>query len=227
MTVRSFAAVDLGASSGRVMVGRIGRNVLELTEVHRFENEPVRVTDGLHWDILRIHHELLAGLRRAGRVARDLVSVGIDSWGVDYGLLDASGALVANPYHYRDERTNGVPEQVHARLPADRLYERTGIQFMPINTIYQLAASAAAGELEHAERLLQVPDLLGYWLTGEPASEATNASTTALLDVRTRSWADDVIAAAGFPRRLFGEIGRPGDVIGPLGRAARDDAGLP
>ncbi|HET7726219.1 MAG TPA: rhamnulokinase family protein [Candidatus Limnocylindrales bacterium] len=223
----AFAAVDLGASSGRVILGRVGPGVLELVEAHRFENEPVRVTDGLHWDILRLHHEVLAGLRRAAAEAPDLVSVGIDSWGVDYALLDARGALVANPHHYRDERTNGVPDRVHARLPVERLYERTGIQVMQINTIYQLAAAAAAGELAPAERLLQIPDLLGYWLSDVPASEATMASTTALLDVRTGDWADDVIEAAGIPRRLFGALRQPGDVVGPLSDAVRRETGLP
>jgi len=227
VAARSFAAVDLGASSGRVMVGRVGRDVLELVEIHRFENEPVRVTDGLHWDILRIHHEVLAGLRRAGRAADDLASVAIDSWGVDYGLLDGRGALVANPYHYRDERTNGVPDRVHARIPLARLYERTGIQLMQINTIYQLAAAAQTGELDRAERLLQIPDLLGYWLSGVAASEATNASTTSLLDVRTRGWAHDLIDAAGIPTRLFGDLGQPGEVLGELLPAVREETGLP
>ena len=223
----AFAAVDLGASSGRVMLGRVGPNVLELVEAHRFENEPVRVTDGLHWDILRLHHEVLAGLRRVAAEAPDLVSVGIDSWGVDYGLLDARGALVANPHHYRDERTNGVPERVHARLPVDRLYERTGIQVMQINTVYQLAAAAESGELATAERVLQVPDLLGYWLTDVAASEVTMASTTSLLDVRTRDWADDVIEAAGIPRRLFGALRQPGEIVGPLSEPVRRETGLP
>jgi len=223
----TFAAVDLGASGGRVMLGRVGPAVLELLEAHRFDNEPVRVTDGLYWDILRLHHEVLAGLRHAAAEAPDLVSVGIDSWGVDYGLLDARGALVANPHHYRDDRTNGVPERVHARLPVDRLYERTGIQVMQINTIYQLAAAADAGGLEPAERLLQIPDLLGYWLTDVPASEVTMASTTALLDVRTRDWADDVIETAGIPRRLFGTLRQPGEVVGPLSEAVRRETGLP
>jgi len=223
----AFAAVDLGASGGRVMLGRVGPAVLQLVEAHRFENEPVRVTDGLYWDILRLHHEALAGLRHAAADAPDLVSVGIDSWGVDYGLLDGRGALVANPHHYRDDRTNGLPELVHARLPVDRLYERTGIQVMQINTIYQLAAAAEANGLATAARLLMIPDLLGYWLTDVPASEVTMASTTALLDVRTRDWADDVIEIAGIPRRLFGALRQPGEVVGPLSEAVRRETGLP
>ena len=222
----AFAAVDLGASGGRVMIARAGPGVLELAEAHRFENEPVRVTDGLYWDILRLHHEVLAGLRRARGASPDLVSVGIDSWGVDYGLLDARGALVGNPHHYRDDRTNGVPPRVHERVAAAQLYARTGIQVMQINTIYQLAAAAGTGELAPAERLLQIPDLLGYWLTGTATSEITNASTTALLDVRTRTWADDLIAAAGLPRRLFGELLPPGDVVGGLTAAVREETGL-
>jgi rhamnulokinase len=144
VTGRLVAAVDLGASSGRVMVGRVAPNELELTEVHRFPNDPVRLPDGLHWDILRLYREILAGLRQATRAADGgdgLASVGVDSWGVDHGLIDEAGALLGNPFHYRDERWAAAAAAVHATVPPAELYARTGLQFLPFNTVYQLAAA--------------------------------------------------------------------------------------
>src|SRR6266545_4422689 len=154
----SYAAVDLGASGGRVVVGRVGPGTLELTEAHRFPNVPVRLPDGLHWDVLRLYREVLDGLRAAAAGAGSLpptspaaiASVAVDSWGVDYGLLDASGALLGNPYHYRDPRTDGMVEKVAARVPPADLYAITGLQFLPLNTIYQLAAASGTPQLEAA-----------------------------------------------------------------------------
>src|SRR5690242_2698224 len=157
----AFAAVDLGASSGRVMVARVGPD-LELTEVSRFANEPVRVNGTLHWDILGLFRDIVAGLRAAGPVT----SVGVDSWGVDHGLLDESGALLGNPVHYRDSRTDGVPERVVAALGAERLYETTGLQQQPFNTLFQLVAAAETPSFAAARRMLLLPDLIAYWLTG-------------------------------------------------------------
>lgn len=219
MIGRLVAAVDLGASSGRVMVGRVGPNELELTEIHRFPNEPVRLPDGLHWDILRLYREVLTGLRQVARVGDDLVSIGVDSWGVDYGLLDEAGSLLGDPYHYRDERTAASVHAVHAIIgPAD-LYARTGLQFLPFNTIYQLAAARGTSILELARTMLLIPDLLGFWLSGVRVSEVTNASTTGLLDVHRRSWDEDLGESLGIPTSLLASLGAPGDVIGPL----RDD----
>ena len=147
--------------------------------MHRFPNSPVTVLGTLHWDILALYRGVLDGLRAAGR-AFDLASVGIDSWGVDYGLLDADGALLANPVHYRDARTRGSLAEVLARIPAAELYAATGVQQLPFNTIYQLAAAARTPQLAAAARLLLIPDLLAYWLTGEAGAEVTNASTTQL-----------------------------------------------
>ncbi|MFD0776925.1 FGGY family carbohydrate kinase, partial [Streptomonospora algeriensis] len=181
-----FAAVDLGASSGRVVVGRIGPDELALTEVHRFPNRPLRLPSGLHWDIGGLYHGMLDGLRAAApRAPR---SIGIDSWAVDYGLLDAGGALLGLPHHYRDSRTDTVAPAVVERVGAADLYARNGLQFLPFNTIFQLAAARGTPQLRSAESLLLVPDLLAYWLTGERGAEVTNASTTGLLDVATRRW---------------------------------------
>jgi rhamnulokinase len=205
----AVAAVDLGASSGRVMLARVGPDTLELVEAHRFDNVSVRVNGRLHWDILGIYRSVLDGLREAGRLAGRLDSIGIDSWGVDYGLLDADGHLVGNPVHYRDSRTDAVAPRVLEELTPAALYARTGLQYQPFNTIYQLAAEST---MDRARTLLLIPDLLSYWLTGVAGSELTNASTTQLLDARTRTWATDL----GAPPHLLPLLRNPGDPAGEL-----------
>ncbi|WP_211270747.1 rhamnulokinase [Streptomyces yerevanensis] len=224
--VKSYAAVDLGASSGRVMVGRVGPGSLGLTEAHRFPNRPVRTPEGLRWDILSLYAGVLDGLRTAGQVAGQVDSVGIDSWAVDYGLLDADGALLGNPVHYRDTRTEGVAEKVWATVPADELYARTGLQYAPFNTLYQLAAARESAQLAYAGRLLLIPDLLTYWLTGEAGTELTNASTTQLIDPRTREWAHDVASRLGIDLGLFAPLRRPGDPAGLLRPEVLEETGL-
>jgi rhamnulokinase len=205
------AGADLGASGGRVIAARVSRSAVELHEVSRFPNEPVRAGGTLYWDILRLYGSVLSGLRLAA-ASFPLASAGIDSWGVDYGLLDAAGALIGNPVHYRDSRTDGVAVPV----PATELYAATGIPQLPINTIYQLAAASGTPALAAARTLLLIPDLLAYWLTGAVGAEVTNASTTALLDVSTRSWAADLMKKAGIPPGLFPPMRQPGDLIGPI-----------
>ena len=155
-----------------------------MTEVHRFRNGPVRLPDGLYWDVLGLYTDVLTGLRAAVRDHGALTGLAIDSWAVDYGLLDARGALLGNPRHYRDPRTDAVIDDVHRKLDPARLYATTGLQFLPFNTLYQLAAEAALVD----RRALLIPDLLGYWLTGSQVAEETNASTTGLLDARTGDW---------------------------------------
>ena len=203
------AGVDLGASGGRVIAARVGGAGVELAEVSRFPNEPVLAGGTLYWDILRLYGAVLDGLIAAA-ASFPLVSAGIDSWGVDYGLLDASGALLANPVHYRDSRTDGVT----APVPAAELYAVTGIQHLPFNTIYQLTAALDTPVLAAARTLLMIPDLLAYWLTGVAGAEVTNASTTALLDVSTRTWATDLMTKAGIAPGLFPPLRQPGDMIG-------------
>jgi len=207
----TVAAVDLGASSGRVMLGRVGADGVDLTEVHRFANRPVEVAGTLHWDILDLYRNVLAGIAAAGPVD----GVGIDSWAVDYGLLDADGALLGNPVHYRDRRTDSVARATVDRLGAAELYATTGLQFLPFNTIHQLVAERSGARLGVAHRLLLVPDLLAYWLTGEVGAELTNASTTQLLDVRSRTWSTSLMAAIGVDPALFPPLREPGTVIGP------------
>ena len=206
-----MAAVDLGASGGRVIAGRVSASGVELHEVSRFPNEPVLAGGTLHWDILGLYRSVCSGLSAAASTF-SLASAGIDTWGVDYGLLDAAGALVGNPVHYRDSRTDGVTVPV----PAETLYAVTGIQHLPINTIYQLAAAAGTPALSAARTLLLIPDLLAYWLTGAVGAEVTNASTTGLLDVTTRTWATGLIEQAGIPPGIFPPLRQPGDLIGPI-----------
>jgi rhamnulokinase len=225
VTGRLVAAVDLGASSGRVMVGRVAPNELELTEVHRFPNDPVRLPDGFHWDILRLYREVLAGLREATRAADGLVSIGLDSWAIDYGLLDADGALLGDPYHYRDERSAAAVDAVHRIVEPGDLYARTGLQFLPFNTIYQLAAARETAAFRAAQTMLLIPDLLGYWLSGVRVAEVTNASTTGLLDVHRRTWDMDLMESLAIRPSLFAPIGAPGEVIGELRDEVRREIG--
>jgi rhamnulokinase len=227
-TQAGYAAVDLGASGGRVMVARVGRSRLELAEAHRFANQPVRLPDGLHWDVLRLYQDVLHGLGNAARGGAAIVSVGVDSWGVDYGLLDRSGALLGNPYHYRDSRTDGVADKLHAVISRRDLYAITGVQVLPFNTVYQLAAARGTPQLEAARTLLLLPDLLGHWLAGgEPFAEATNASTTGLLDVRTGEWSPRVLRALGIGAELLPALRRPGEVVGRLRSELAAETGLP
>jgi rhamnulokinase len=220
-----FAAVDLGASSGRVVVGEIGPHRVELTEVHRFANRPVQLPTGLHWDVLGLHGELLDGLAAAARGGA-LDSIGVDSWAVDYGLLDRTGALLGNPYHYRDPRTDGVADQVHNQRPFAQLYLENGLQFLPFTTLYQLVAAAGTPQLELARTLLLVPDLVVHWLTGTVATEVTNASTTGLLDVRTHTWSAALCELAGVRPPLMAPLVAPGDPLGRLLPAVTTATGL-
>jgi rhamnulokinase len=204
------------------MVGRVGPDSLRLTEAHRFPNRPVRIPEGLRWDVLALYAGVLEGLRAAGQVD----SVGIDSWAVDYGLLDTDGALLGNPVHYRDARTETVAEKVWATVPAEELYAATGLQYAPFNTLYQLTAARSTAQFARAERLLLMPDLLTYWLTGEQGTELTNASTTQLIDPRTRDWAYGVAERLGIDLGLFAPLRRPGDPAGVLRAEVLEETGL-
>lgn len=208
--VPAFAAIDLGASSGRVVAGGLEDGRVAIEEVHRFANRPVRLPDGLHWDILHLFGEALAGLRRAGA----LRGVAVDTWGVDYALLDRRGRVLGLPFHYRDERTDGMIERAFERVPAEELYAATGIQTLAINTIFQLLAEEGSPALAGAQRIVLIPDLLAYWLSGEPANERTNASTTGLLDARSGEWALGLIERLGLPTEPFGALAEPGTELG-------------
>ncbi len=228
---RSFAAVDLGADSGRVVLGRFDGRAVSLEVVHRFPNRPVRLSDGLHWNLLGLFADTLDGLSRAAASA-PLGGIGVDSWGVDYALLDRSTRLLGLPFHYRDERTRGMIERVHERVSRAELYAVTGIQTMPINTIFQLMAEAERPAAALASHIALVPDLFGLWLSGLLANEVTAASTTGLLDASSGQWARELVARLGFPAAPFsGEPVAPGTLLGGVldlhADAAAGAAGVP
>jgi rhamnulokinase len=212
----SFAAVDLGASSGRVMVADVSDSGVELQEVHRFANRPVSVAGTLHWDILSLWAGTVEGLRVAAGRAGRIDGVAVDSWAIDYALIDADGRMLANPVHYRDRRTDGVAAAV-GRIVAPQLrYARTGVQELPFNTVFQFAAARDSWAMRHAAHALLIPDLFGYWLTGQLASERTNASTTGLLDLRSYQWDADLFDTLGLRCELFPAVRAPGTALGPL-----------
>jgi rhamnulokinase len=212
----AYAAIDLGAESGRVMLGRLDGERVELEVVHRFVNRPVRLPDGLRWNLLGLFAEALDGLRRAAAQG-PLGGVGVDAWGVDYALLDADRRALGLPFHYRDGRTDGTVARAHARVSPEDLYAVTGIQTMPINTVFQLLADEGGPALAAAEHIALVPDLFALWLTGELTNEATAASTTGLLDARTGEWARELVGRLRLPAAPFaGATIEPGTTIGPV-----------
>jgi rhamnulokinase len=214
MTI-AVAAVDLGATSGRVMLGHVSANDLSIRPVARFPNTPVRTIDGLHWNILELYRSVVAGLGAARREEPAVASIGIDSWAVDYALL-RGGRMLGVPYHYRDERNHAAVEAVHALVTPAELYAANGLQHLPFNSLYQLTSDRLEGTLEAADGFLLVPDLLAYWLTGRRVAERTNASTTGLVNVATGEWDDALIARLGLPRGVFPELVDPGTRIGSL-----------
>ncbi|HEY8285991.1 MAG TPA: rhamnulokinase family protein [Chloroflexota bacterium] len=223
-----YLAVDLGAESGRVIAGAIMGNRLSLEELHRFDNVPLRAGTGLHWNLPLIQEGILTGLRRAGsRHEGQFSGIGVDTWGCDYGLLDSNGTLLGPPFHYRDTRTDGLREQAVPLVSPEELYRRTGIAHLPFNTIYQLMAESTdgAGRLERASTLLQMPDLLHYWLCGERASEITNASTTGALGV-DGCWVTDLLARLGVPGHMLLPPIQAGTTLGTLRRHLGEDTNL-
>ncbi len=209
------------------MLGRLQGDSLELEIVRRFANDPVELPGGLHWNMLQLFSQSVIGLRRAASIA-PLDGIGVDSWGVDYALLDEAKRVLALPYHYRDGRTAGMVEDVHARVPRSELYARTGIQTMPINTVFQLAAERGGAAARGAQHIAMIGDLIGLWLTGELRNEVTNASTSGLLDARSGTWARDLIERIGLPMAPFeGPLYEPGERLGPVLEVHRGVAGVP
>lgn len=214
----SVLAYDLGASSGRAVLGLLQGSRMEIREVHRFSNNPVFAGERMHWDILRILHEMKQGLLKAKHGGEKVSSVGIDSWAVDFGILGKDGELLGNPYHYRDSQTDGVMEEVLSHIPAELIFSKTGIQFLPFNTIYQLAALKKRDSylLREGASLLMIPDLLRYFLTGERYHEFTNATTTQLYNPTSKDWDRELIHKIGVPEEWFGSILEPGTDAGVL-----------
>lgn len=215
----NFAAVDVGAETGRVMLGRCDGEALSLEEACRFANTPVVVHGSLQWDVLRLWGDIKNGLRLcAGMAAGPLASIGVDTWGVDFGLLGRDGHLLGNPVHYRDARTHGIMELALTRVPRAEIFDQTGIQFMPINSLYQLYSLAVnrSPALEAAAMLLTMPDLFNYWLCGAAVNEFSNATTTQCFNPRLGGWARPVLERLEIPTHIFGSVIQPGTVLGPL-----------
>ncbi|MBN1876552.1 MAG: rhamnulokinase [Anaerolineae bacterium] len=225
-----FLAVDLGAESGRVVAGRFDGKKINLEELHRFPNGPVNVMGHLHWDILRLWSDIKAGLAQAAHTYGDRIAgIGLDTWGVDFGLLDVNDELLGNPYHYRDSRTDGVMESAFQKVPRAEIFEHTGLQFMQFNSLYQLLAMAKtkSSQLEAAQTFLNIPDLLNFWLTGCKASEFSIATTSQCYNPRARGWAFELLEQLGIPTHIFGEIISTGTVLGTLLPSVADETGLP
>ncbi|WP_299166825.1 rhamnulokinase family protein [uncultured Arthrobacter sp.] len=221
-----YAAIDIGASSGRVILGRMSAEGPSLEVVHRFPNGVQEIDGALRWDIDALFEEVLHGLTLARKQAdangERVVSIGVDTWAVDYGLVHDDGALASQPHSYRDSRTAGVVDQVHGVVPFERLYATTGLQFLPFNTVYQLAAEPS---LENVQALL-IPDLLGFWLTGERRTEITNASTTGVLDASTGNFSGELFEALDIDRKLFPTLIEPGETLGALLPSIAERTGL-
>jgi rhamnulokinase len=225
----NYLAVDLGAESGRVMLGVLNGGRLALEELHRFPNQPVELPNGLYWDSFRLHHEIVRGLTIAGRERKLRVDgIGVDTWGVDFALLGADGGLLECPRHYRDARTNGVPERLFEVAPREEVFAATGIQIMALNTLFQLYAMHLAGSpaLAVAQRLLFMPDLLNYWLTGVQRAEVTIASTSQFYDSASRGFATALLEKLGLPVRLLPALIEPGRRLGTLLPALGETTGL-
>jgi len=220
------AAVDLGATSGRVMLGHVDANSVGLEQVARFPNGPVAADDGLHWDVSGLYSHVLDGLAAAVRAEPDIRSIGVDSWAVDYAII-RDGRMLAEPFHYRDERNLAAVDEAHRLVDAADLYAANGLQFLPFNTVYQLTADRLAGRLAQGDQVLLVPDLLDFWMTGARFAEATNASTTGLLDIRTGRWDSAMAERLGLDPHLLPPLIVPGERVGVLEGDALTRVGAP
>jgi rhamnulokinase len=220
---RNYLAIDLGAESGRTIVGSLEGKQLTLTETHRFANGPVRLNDGLHWDVLRLWSDIKDGISKS----KGIESIGLDTWAIDFALLDKNNSLLSNPFHYRDGRTDGMMAEAFKRLPRAEIFSNTGIQFMQINTLYQLLAMSVQKSplFEIAKTFVTIPDLFNFWLSGELTNEFTNATTTQCFDPRTRDWATPVLNAMEIPAHLFKSTIDSGTQIGTLLPSLAEDIG--
>jgi rhamnulokinase len=224
---RNYLAIDLGAESGRTILGQLDEGQLSLSETHRFPNGPVRLLDSLQWDVLRLWTEIKKGITITVEGGAQLAGLGLDTWGVDFALLDRNGALLGNPFHYRDTRTDGMVEEAFQYMAREEIFANTGIQFMQFNSLYQLLAMVRTKSpiLDVAQTFVTIPDLFNYWLSGEITNEFTNATTTQCLDPIRRDWAYPVLEALNIPTHLFGTVTAPGTLIGTLLPDIADETG--
>lgn len=223
-----YLAFDLGASSGRAVIGRFNGKTIDLEEIHRFPNGAIELPGGLYWDAVHLFSEILTGLRKAGSTSGGLKSAGLDTWGVDFALLDGQGELIGTPHCYRDPRVDGVMEEAFKTVPREQMFDRTGIQFMPFNTLFQLLSMTRTGspQLDIAKTFLTMPDLFNYWLTGAKICEFSNATTTQCFDPRRGSWATDMMATLGIPTHIFPEVVQPGTSLGPISETIAKEVGI-
>ncbi len=225
----NYLAVDLGAETGRTIVGSLDGNRLSLEETHRFINNAVRLPDGLHWDVLRLWSDIKTGIAISStKVNNQLTSIGLDTWGVDFALLDKHNALLSNPFHYRDVRTDGMVDEAFKRITREEIFAHTGIQFLQINTLYQLLAMSLQKSplLDLAQSFVTVPDLFNFWLSGQITNEFTNATTTQCLDPHGKTWSKPILEAMDIPDHLFRQVIEPGSVIGSLLPTISDEIGV-
>ncbi len=226
--IKRVLAIDFGASSGRAILGTFDGSKISLEEVHRFSNDPVKIGDTMYWDVLRLFHEIKQGIIKAKQVG-EFDSIGIDTWGVDFGLIDEFGCLLENPVHYRDERTKGLIEECAKTVPNSEFYGTTGIQFMELNTVYQLYAlkKCRPHMLERADKILFMPDLFGYLLTGKMTTEYSIATTSQMVDLKTKNWATGILDRLGIPSRLLCEIVPSGTTLGKVREDICTECGIP
>ena len=226
MTKRVLA-FDFGASSGRAIIGCFDGDKITLEEVHRFSNDPVSVGGTVYWDVLRLFYEIKQGIVKA-KIAGGFDSIGIDTWGVDFGLIDSEGKLMENPVHYRDTRTAGLVDESFKTMPKEKLYGITGIQFMELNTLFQLISlkKYRPWMLERADKMLFMPDLLAYMLTGKMCAEYSIASTSQLIDLETKSWSEEILDAFGIKKSLFAPLVKSGTVLGELSKEICEECGV-
>ena len=230
MNTPKYAAIDLGAANGRVMLGSFDGKNLRLEEIHRFPNSGVFIGNSLHWDFLRLWNEVLKGLKLAQeRAGQSLHSIGLDTWGVDFGLLADDDTLIGNPYHYRDRRTHGIFESAFSLVPKEEIYAQTGLQFIGFNSLFQLLAMAQANapQLSIARTFLNMPDLFNFFLTGQKNNEFTISTTTQCYNPNKQEWCLDLLKAFGIPSEIFGEITPPGTLLGKLLPNIAEEISLP
>jgi rhamnulokinase len=225
---KKLLAFDLGAESGRGVLGLFDGDRLQLEVIHRFPNGPVRTLDALHWDVLRLYSEMVVALRKCAAEQGGVDALGVDTWGVDFSLLGRDGKLLGNPRHYRDPHTENIMDTAFARVPRDAIFRQTGIQFMRFNTLFQLLALQRDRSplLDVAATLLTIPDLFHYFFTGIKVNEFSNATTTQMYDPTARGWAFDLVKAFGLPTHILGSLVAPGTVLGPLRASVAQDSGL-
>ena len=216
MSGKNYAAFDFGAESGRAIIGTVENDRLSLKEIHRFPNKQLTIDGHIHWDAQYQFNEIKTGLRKMAKSGMDIQSIAIDTWGVDFGLLDVQGNLIENPYAYRDSRTDGMMDKVFERIPRRDVYNRTGIQFMQLNSLYQLYSMLGSPALEEADRLLFMPDLFNYMLCGEKVCEYTIASTSQMLNANDRKWDGELFDILGLPLRIMPSVVEPATIIGKL-----------